>query len=115
MVRKGWEWVPDSRVRDKMTDKLVGELEGYELFEEFLRKVDATPQSQLIEELFGSEDEYIDTPGYYANEPEIHEYSIVYCIESNSPNLGVRVLELYVWFANNFIKAWKWLKKEEGS
>lgn len=102
-----WKFPRQCKSRAK---KLVEQLEDYDIFEKFLRKVDATSEGQLIRELFGTTEAYIDTPGYYAKDPELHEHSIIYCIASNSPNGDLRVLELFVWFANNFDKALEWLE-----
>lgn len=97
------------------SEKLVEQLWDYNVFEDFLRKVDVTSQGQLIEELFGTEEAYIDTPGYYAKDPELHEHDIFHCIASNSPNGRIRILELFVWFANNFDKALEWLEDENNA
>lgn len=106
MNRKDWNEL------NSRSEKLVEQLEDYDIFENFLRKVDATPRSLLIRDLFGTTTAYIDTPGYYARDPELHEHDIIHCIASNSSNGKIRILELFVWFANNFDKAMKWLVKK---
>jgi len=78
------------------------ELSDDPFFEEFLKKVDRTPQEQLIEELFGSEEAYIDTPGDWRKNGES---DIVYYVGENSDTL----IQLYGWYCKNWRKVWDWV------
>lgn len=71
-------------------------------FEEFLKKVDRTPEMQLIEELFGSAEAYIDTPGDWRKNGES---DIVYYVGENSDTL----IQLYGWYCSHWRKAWDWV------
>jgi hypothetical protein len=74
-------------------------------FDRFLRKVDRTGQQQLIDELFGSEETYIDTQGGFDSEGYGKNDSIITFEEDN----GYDVEAIFKWYCANFEKAWRWM------
>jgi hypothetical protein len=77
-----------------------------ELFKKFLRKVDRTSEPDLIKQLFGSEEAYIDSPGDYKLNPKQWEYDIIYCFRANAED---NLIRLFGWYCANWAKARDWV------
>lgn len=74
-------------------------------FDRFLRKVDRAGQQELIDNLFGSEEAYIDTAGDYSFRGYGKNGSI---IEYEAEH-GYDVAAIFKWYCANFEKAWLWM------
>ena len=78
--------------------------------------MDRHSTGELIETLFGSEEEYIDTPGNYKNEKNEYwggpvEHFIHNCgYAGGKPN---PVLDMYAWYIDNLYKVHAWMTQEE--
>jgi hypothetical protein len=67
--------------------------------EDILITIDSTPQADLVDELFGSEEEYIDTPGFYYEEKEDYGDDILSFMKSNMGEQEFN--KLIEWIDNN--------------
>jgi len=73
-------------------------------FDRFLRKIERHSESDLVKELFGSQDAYIDTQGGFHKSHSKND-SIIEFEEDN----GYDVEALFKWYCANFEKAWRWM------
>lgn len=64
-------------------EKVVTPLYYSDSFQDFLKKVDRTGYGELVKELFGSEEKYIDSPGDFHRDTEPYEHSIVFNYVAN--------------------------------
>lgn len=72
-------------------------------FDRFLRKIEHTDELTLIETLFGSNEEYLDTYGGY--KPQRHGPSVIEYEEEH----GYDIKAIWLWYCENFEKAWRWM------
>lgn len=73
-------------------------------FDRFLRKIERHSEQDLIDNLFGSQDSYIDTQGGF-HKSHTKDDSIIDFEEEN----GYDVKALWKWYCANFEKAWNWM------
>lgn len=106
MVLRSWDEV--YKGSNDVTDKLVEVLSCAfdEGFKDFLKKVDKTDQGTLIEELFGSKEMYVDSPGDFHKDPDRYEYSIIYNYTANCCEADL--LRLYGFWISNIKKCYEW-------
>ncbi|KXB08779.1 hypothetical protein AKJ59_00455 [candidate division MSBL1 archaeon SCGC-AAA385M02] len=97
--------------KDKTEGDVAANLSWDKGFRAFLEKVDAAGMQILIDTLFGSEGEYIDSLGSFWFEREESEYSIFHHYFNNAEHR--QLFKLWAWYFDNIGVAMDWTYQKE--
>lgn len=96
----------------KTVEGIVVLLYYSEGFQDFLKKVDKTGHGKLVKELFGSEKDYIDSPGNFHRNPEHYEHSIIYNYVADAREDDL--ISLFGFFVRRTKKCFDWTYQSSG-